>query len=112
MRTAHRRRLRLPVRIAALSALVLAVIFLPGCGDGPALEPWHTEKLTEEFTADMAEGKVRTFEGYLELEERLFGQLDALIRSQTPTGPEHALVRFSRARSISVRSAPPRATNR
>jgi len=54
------------------------------------------EKLTEEFTADMAEGDVRTFADYLELEERLFRQLDELIRSGTHTGPEYALARFSR----------------
>ena len=96
MRTTGRRLSRSPAHVATLATFFLSVIFVQGCGDGLHLERWHTEKLTEEFTADMAEGKVRTFKDYLELEERLFRQLDELIRAQTPTGPEHGLARFSR----------------
>ena len=41
-----------------------------GCA-GPPLKPWHTEKLTEEFTAAMTD-EIRTFEDYRQLEDRLF----------------------------------------
>ena len=38
-----------------------------GCS-GPPLESWHTEKLTAEFTADMAD-EIRTFDDYIQLEK-------------------------------------------
>jgi pimeloyl-ACP methyl ester carboxylesterase len=69
---------------------------IPGCSDDHPLKPWLTEALTEEFTADMAGGQVRTFEDYLALEQRLFRQLDDKIYAKSPVGPEHALERFSR----------------
>ena len=72
--------------------------------DDQPLKLWHTEALTEEFTADMADGQVRTFEDYLALEQRLFRQLDETDLRQDPTGPEHALERFSRG-STQTRTA-------
>ena len=56
----------------------------PGMCDGPPLEPWHTEKLTEEFTAAKAD-VVRTFDDYLQLEDRLFTQLDEEVYARTST---------------------------
>jgi alpha-beta hydrolase superfamily lysophospholipase len=76
------------------SAAVLILLFLSGCSDQP-LQPWHTEALTAEFTAAKA-AEVRSFEGYRRLEDRLFAELDEKVVAATPTGPAHALVRYSR----------------
>ena len=47
-----------------LLRLVTIALFcsIQGCG-GPPLKPWHTEKLTEEFTAAKAD-EVRSFDDY------------------------------------------------
>ncbi len=80
--------------VAGLS-LAVVLLSLQGCGDGRPLEPWHTETLTEEFTADMAGEGVRTLQDYMDLEERLFRELHERVVERTPTGPDFALVRFS-----------------
>ncbi len=64
-----------------------------GCA-GPPLKPWHTEKLTEEFTAAMTD-EIRTFDDYRQLEDRLFAQLKEKVYAKTETGPEYMLVRYS-----------------
>lgn len=51
----------------------------------PALQVWHTADLDEEFTEH---SKVKDFAGYLELEDRLFGQLEKLVYQKT--GPAEA----------------------
>jgi alpha-beta hydrolase superfamily lysophospholipase len=56
--------------------------------------PWHTEKLTEEFTTRMAD-EVRTFSDYQKLEDRLFSQLEKEVYTQVDTGPAYQLVRYS-----------------
>jgi hypothetical protein len=61
---------------------------------GPDLMPWHTVKLTAEFTAEMAD-EVRSFSDYLQLEDRLFAQLEDKVYTRTGTGPEYELVRYS-----------------
>jgi alpha-beta hydrolase superfamily lysophospholipase len=58
------------------------------------LEPWHTEKLTEEFTHDKTT-YIQSLDDYLELEQRLFRQQDEIIYAVTETGPEQALNRYS-----------------
>jgi alpha-beta hydrolase superfamily lysophospholipase len=68
-------------------------LFIQGCGGLP-LKPWHTEKLTEEFSAEMAQ-EIQTFDDYRQLEDRLFAQLEEKVYSGTETGPEYALVRYS-----------------
>ena len=89
---------QLPPAVRSAAGLVLAVLALcvQGCSDGEPLARWHTEALTEEFTADMAGDQVRTLQDYLDLEERLFRQLDEQVVAATPVGPANALVRFSR----------------
>lgn len=84
------------IRAALGALLLLSGLFVQGCSDDRPLEPWHTVALTEEFTEDMADGQVRTFEDYLALEQRLFKQLEETIYAKTPTGPGHELDRFSR----------------
>ena len=73
----------------------MLVFCLQACSS-PTLKPWHTEKLTEEFTADMVEdGRVRNFDDYLALEDRLFKQLDDEVYARTERGPAHELERYS-----------------
>ena len=79
------------LRIALIGVFVLT---LSGCSSAP-LHSWHTEKLTEEFTADRSD-EVQSFDDYRALEDRLFAQLDREVYAQTETGPAHALVRYSR----------------
>jgi alpha-beta hydrolase superfamily lysophospholipase len=76
-----------------------------GCG-GPPLEPWHTERLTEEFTAAKAR-KVRTFGDYRQLEERLFSQLEEQVYARTEIGPSQELVRYSTGSAADPRNDQP-----
>ena len=80
---------------ATLTGFVMAAIMvsLQSCG-GPPLKPWHTEKLSEEFTEDKA-GQVQSFNDYLQLEDRLFKQLDEKVYAQSDTGPAFKLERYS-----------------
>ncbi len=55
---------------------------------------WHSENLTEEFIAAKADA-IRTYDDYLQLEDRLFAQLEEKVYAPTATGPEYALVRYS-----------------
>jgi alpha-beta hydrolase superfamily lysophospholipase len=76
-------------------AFVLLIAGLKGRSGGLPLEYWHTEKLSEEFTADMTQDDVRSFNDYLQLEQRLFRQLDEKVYANTGTGPDQALNRYS-----------------
>jgi alpha-beta hydrolase superfamily lysophospholipase len=67
--------------------------FAHGCS-GPPLQPWHSERLTAEFTAAKT-SEVRSFDGYLQLEERLFDQLQEQVYARIETGPGHELARYS-----------------
>lgn len=80
-------------RASARFVIVLLITLLHGCGGVP-MQPWHSEKLTEEFTVDKSD-EVKTFDDYLKLEDRLFKQLDEIVYTQTETGPEHNLDRYS-----------------
>ena len=72
----------------------------------PQLGPWHSENLTEEFTAAKAE-EIRTFEDYRRLEDALFQELDEKVYAQTPTGPEYALARYSAGSTVDPRDNDP-----
>lgn len=78
-----------------LFGFVMAIIMvsLQSCG-GPPLKPWHTEKLSEEFTQEKAED-VQSFEDYLQLEDRLLKQLDEKVYAQSETGLAHKIDRYS-----------------
>jgi alpha-beta hydrolase superfamily lysophospholipase len=75
---------------ACLAAIAVGI---SGCASQP-LEPWHTVRLQEEFTAGMVD-EVRDLAGYLELEDRLFAELEEEVYAEVETGPEYALVRYS-----------------
>jgi len=91
----------------ALSCFVMmtTMVTLQGCG-GPPLKPWHTEKLTEEFTEDKAE-VVKSFDDYLQLESRLFKQLDEKVYQQSETGPDYSLNRYSPGSAADPRKQQP-----
>jgi alpha-beta hydrolase superfamily lysophospholipase len=75
---------------------IVLVFCMQACSSGPSLKVWHTEVLSEEFTADMVEDdRVRNFNDYLALEDRLFRQLDDEIYAVTERGPAHELERYS-----------------
>ena len=91
---------------ALLRLLSLAVLVLvQGCGTTP-LEPWHTEDLTAEFTADRTD-EIRTFEDYLRLEDEVFRQLDEEVYARVETGPEFALARYSAGSAADPRDRSP-----
>jgi alpha-beta hydrolase superfamily lysophospholipase len=70
--------------------LVVAVKYL---NDKPPLQVWHTVDLTEEFTVD---SDVTSFDEYLELEARLFAQLDELVYSPATADPKKNIDRYSK----------------
>ena len=86
-------------RLLAIAGIILAlpvlVVYITASSNAPPLKSWHTEILTEEFTESMVDEQVRSFEDYLELEQRLFRQLDEQIYANNATGPAHALERYS-----------------
>jgi len=72
---------------------VAMILYVAGRG-GPSLDPWHTEKLTAEFTAKKGD-VIRTFDDYKQLEDKLFAQLEKQVYPRVGTGPAYALVRYS-----------------
>jgi alpha-beta hydrolase superfamily lysophospholipase len=72
---------------------VAVTLYVAGQG-GPSLEPWHTEKLTAEFTAKKGD-VIRTFDDYKQLEDKVFAQLEKQVYTRIGTGPAYALVRYS-----------------
>ena len=88
--------------IISVAAMIVA---LQACSS-TQLKPWHTKKLTEEFTEDKAD-EVQSFDDYLQLEDRLFKQLDDEVYAQTETGPGYRLDRYSTGSAADPRKHPP-----
>ena len=92
----HNQAQSLPFKLSCprwLAILMLSVT-MPACTGGLPLEPWHTARLQQEFTADQAD-EVTTFADYLALEDRLYAELDREVIAEVPTGPAQQLVRYS-----------------
>ena len=70
------------------------------------LQPWHTEKLDEEFTRSNSD-QVQTIDDYLALEDRLFDQLDEKVYSQTETGSGYQIDRYSSGSAADPREQSP-----
>ena len=85
--------------------LAVIVLLAYGCS-GPPLKPWHTERLTAEFTASKGD-EIRTFDDYLQLEDKLFEQLVEKVYDVTETGPEFELVRYSAGSAADPRQREP-----
>jgi alpha-beta hydrolase superfamily lysophospholipase len=75
-----------------LLALLLGLV-LTGCGRSE-LQPWHTHKLSGEFTVEKT-GQISDLDAYLTLEQAQFRQLDEEIYARSPRGPEYSLLRYS-----------------
>ena len=83
---------------ATLAALCLAIALgfsLYAISALPDLQPWHTERLTEEFSA-YRHGSI-DFDGYLRQEARLFDELNAKRASWADRGEAYASSRFNPA---------------
>jgi esterase/lipase len=72
---------------------LFAMAWVQGCSGQP-LQPWHTEKLQEEFTVEQVD-EVRSLDDYRKLEDRLFKELEEKVYARVDTGPAYELVRFS-----------------
>jgi alpha-beta hydrolase superfamily lysophospholipase len=88
-----------------LLATVTALLMLSGCG-GPELTRWHTVDLTEEFGTERID-EIDSFDAYLELEDKLFAQLDREVYAHTGVGPEHTLNRYSAGSAADPRKYQP-----
>jgi alpha-beta hydrolase superfamily lysophospholipase len=82
------------VAAALVGSLVTAVaVYVYLLDSRPDLSVWHLADLDEEFTTD---SEVADFRQYLELEDRLFAQLDKLVYARVPVDPGNAINRYSR----------------
>jgi alpha-beta hydrolase superfamily lysophospholipase len=75
---------------AVLMIITLVVVVLER---RPDLNGWHTIHLDEEFTAN---GPVESFDEYLALEGRLFGQLDDRVYAKVPAEKQTEINRYNR----------------
>lgn len=92
-------------RQITICMVFVLLMILQGCS-GAALKPWHTEKLTEEFTLGKS-GEVTSFADYQALEERLFEQLDKKIYNTSESGPGYKLDRYSPGSAADPRQRQP-----
>ena len=92
LRTSHRliRRVLLSLFGALVVIVVLGVVEL---NSRPDLSVWHETVLDQEFKADAG---LKTFGQYLELEERLFKQLDQQIYQKIEKKDQRAINRYFR----------------
>ncbi|MEM9255748.1 MAG: alpha/beta hydrolase [Pseudomonadota bacterium] len=83
----------LMARTARCLLLPMILLALAGCADSE-LPPELTIHLDEEFS--WRDKTVDSFDAYLQLEDRLFEELDEQIYARNPTGPDYAIDRYSR----------------
>ena len=75
---------------ASVVLVIVYVLYLNGRAD---LGVWHTAELDQEFTEGSG---IETFGGYLELEERLFRQLDELVYAEVQSDQRSSINRYNR----------------
>jgi FlaG/FlaF family flagellin (archaellin) len=76
--------------LVAVTLILARAISLRG---GPALDWWHTEVIAAEFqVAD--ENAVTSLEQYLEREEQVFSQLQAMVETHAGQDPRQQLNRY------------------
>ena len=73
--------------------LALLAVYVYLLESRPDLSVWHHADLDAEFEADSG---ITEFSQYLELEERLFTQLDELVYDEVPESAGNSINRFSR----------------
>ena len=88
-----RRALLAAVYSALGAAVVLLIVFVVYMNGRPDLDIWHLVDLDEEFTAD---SDVDSFAGYLELEQRVFDQLDDEVYGNVPPERRTQINRYHR----------------
>jgi alpha-beta hydrolase superfamily lysophospholipase len=94
------------LRSVAVPALAAGLLFAgSGCG-GPTVQPWHSERLTAEFTTDKLD-EIQSFEDYRRLEDGLFQELDEKVYAQVGTGPAYRLARYSAGSQADPRGRTP-----
>lgn len=76
-----------------LGAFILYIYMMQ---NRPDLHPWHIISLEEEFTVKHS-SSVKSFSGYLELEKRLFNELQQKIYDRWTDRREHDLIRYDPA---------------
>ena len=92
-------------RVPAFVAAAMTLLSIQGCSD-PTLQPWHTERLTAEFSVEKVD-EIHSFDDYLRLEDALFAQLEEAVYAHTATGPEYALLRYSAGSAADPRRRQP-----
>jgi len=84
--------------LLTLVVLLLATLYgLSTTWPEPAI--WHTVELDEEFDRGKL-NEIDSFAAYLELESRLFEQLQSEVYAHTASGPNHRLERFSTGSTV------------
>ncbi|HBH35323.1 MAG TPA: alpha/beta hydrolase [Gammaproteobacteria bacterium] len=71
--------------------LVLVTVFVIYLDSRPDLDVWHEADLDEEYTAD---SDVKSFSEYLDLEKRLFEQLDEKVYAKTESNWQQRINRY------------------
>lgn len=88
-----RRLLRMLLSSLFGALVVIIILGVVELNSQPDLSVWHTTVLDQEFRADSG---LNTFAQYLELEERLFEQLDQQIYQKIDTNDQRAINRYFR----------------
>ena len=100
---ASRRAWRLALRlvgVAIVACLALVLGFtLYAVGALPPLKPWHTDRLSQEFSAYT--DRNLDFDGYLKLETRLFEEMAKTIAGWDSSDEAFAFSRFNPASALS-----------
>ncbi len=92
LRTSRRLlRIFLSSLLGALVVIVVALVL--NLNSRPDLSIWHTSELDQEFRADSG---LQSFDEYLALEDRLFGQLDRLVYQRIQQKDRSAINRYHR----------------
>src|SRR5688572_8977554 len=93
------RGLRLATQVVALCAAIVIGFAAYAVVAFPPLQPWHTQILTEEFSATRDGGL--DFDGYLKLEDRLFAEMRASAARWDTTSEAYIYSRFNPASFVS-----------
>lgn len=84
---------RLIVLLTAVCAAIAAGFTVYAAGVLPPLQPWHTQRLNEEFSAQAH--RDLDFNGYLRQEARLFDELARTVEQWEGSGEAFAASRFN-----------------
>ncbi len=90
---AGRRLIRMLLSSLLGALVVIVILVVVELNSRPDLNVWHKTVLDQEFSVDSG---LDSFGQYLELEERLFEQLDQLVYQQIETADRRAINRYNR----------------